>query len=82
MGTIDGDAGGSSYYLQALVRLWFFVGSIQVILTDSRFYDPTEGKKADEVRGKLSMRESFSYLFRSRYHDRHCFNRCVLQSCD
>lgn len=37
------------------------------ILTDNRFYDPKEGKKAAEVRGKLSMRESFGYLLRSRY---------------
>lgn len=39
----------------------------QVILTDPRFYDAAEGKKAGEVRGKLSMRESFAYLLRSPY---------------
>jgi AAA family ATP:ADP antiporter len=39
----------------------------KVVLTDARFYDPTEGRKAGEVRGKLGMRESFSYLIRSRY---------------
>ena len=37
------------------------------ILKDARFYDPVEEKKASGVRGKLSMRESFGYLFRSRY---------------
>lgn len=37
------------------------------VLTDSRFYDPLENKKAGEVRGRLSMRESFYYLIRSRY---------------
>lgn len=39
----------------------------KVILTDSRFYDPSEGRRVNEVRGKLSMRESFSYLFSSPY---------------
>ena len=39
----------------------------QTVLTDDRFYDAAEQKKASEVRGKLSMRESFAYLFRSRY---------------
>lgn len=39
----------------------------KVVLTDSRFYDPLEGRKAGEVRGKLSIRESFYYLIRSRY---------------
>lgn len=39
----------------------------KVILTDARFYDPSERKKAGEVRGRLSMRESISYLFNSRY---------------
>lgn len=37
------------------------------ILTDSRFYDTQESKKASEVRGKLSMRENFAYLLRSPY---------------
>ncbi len=37
------------------------------ILTDARFYDGSNERKAGDVRGKLSMRESFSYLFRSRY---------------
>ncbi len=38
------------------------------VLTDKRFYDVSkEGKSRDDVRGKLSMRESFSYLLRSRY---------------
>jgi ATP:ADP antiporter, AAA family len=37
------------------------------ILTDPRFCDASEERKASEVRGKLSMRESLSYLLRSRY---------------
>lgn len=39
----------------------------QAVLTDPRFYSPSEVIKASEVRGKLSMRESFSYLISSRY---------------
>lgn len=39
----------------------------KTILTDSRFYDSSDRCKDNEVRGKLSLRESFSYLFRSRY---------------
>lgn len=37
------------------------------VLTDPRFYDSSEGRKADEVRGKISMRESIKYLLKSRY---------------
>lgn len=36
------------------------------ILTDSRFYSQEEARK-EEVKGKMSMRENFSYLFQSRY---------------
>lgn len=46
-----------------IVFRWFNT----VVLTDSRFYDAVEEKKAGDVRGKLSMRESFYYLIRSRY---------------
>jgi len=37
------------------------------VLSDSRFYDPEDAKKDNEVRGKLSMRESFRYLLKSKY---------------
>jgi len=37
------------------------------ILTDPRFSSPEEEVRSREVRGKLSMRESFGYLLRSRY---------------
>lgn len=70
---------GSDAWEQSMVMLIGLVllaglGSIvvfrwlnQVVLKDVRFCDPAEGKKANEVRGKLSMRENFYYLFRSRY---------------
>lgn len=53
--------------LAGLGAIMIFRWFNKVILTDSRFYDLTEGRKAGEVRGKLSMRESFAYLIRSRY---------------
>lgn len=37
------------------------------VLTDSRFYDPDQGVKANKVRGKLSMRSSIAYIMNSRY---------------
>lgn len=37
------------------------------VLTDPRYYDPTEKKQEREVKGKLSMRENFKILFRSPY---------------
>ena len=37
------------------------------VLTDPRFYDPSEAVKANSVRGKVSMRESVNYLLKSRY---------------
>ncbi len=37
------------------------------ILTDKRFYDSETIKTEGEVTGKLSLRQSFSYLFRSKY---------------
>ncbi len=53
--------------LAALAAMIIFRWFNKTVLSDSRFYDPTERKKAGEVRGKLSMRESFFYLVRSKY---------------
>lgn len=53
--------------LAGLAAIAIFRWMNKAVLTDSRFYDPTERKKESDVRGKLSMRESFYYLFRSRY---------------
>jgi ATP:ADP antiporter, AAA family len=53
--------------LAGLIAIVIFRWFNREILTDARFYDTAEGKKASEVRGKLSMRESFAYLFNSRY---------------
>ncbi|MEM8728049.1 MAG: Npt1/Npt2 family nucleotide transporter [Chlamydiota bacterium] len=37
------------------------------VLTDKRFYDPGEQKVAKKSKPKLSMKESFMYLIRSKY---------------
>lgn len=37
------------------------------VLRDPRYYDPEEATQEVKVKGKLSMRESFSYLFKSEY---------------
>ena len=37
------------------------------VLTDRRFYDPGEQKKAKKEKPKLSMKESFLFLIRSKY---------------
>lgn len=37
------------------------------VLNDARYYDPEEGEKERLLQGKLSFRESFSYLFSSPY---------------
>ncbi len=37
------------------------------VLTDPAFYDASEEKKEKAMRGKLSLRESFRYMFTSRY---------------
>lgn len=37
------------------------------VLTDPRYYDPTEAIKEKKVRGNVSMRDSFKYLMKSRY---------------
>jgi AAA family ATP:ADP antiporter len=37
------------------------------VLTDTRFYDPNEIKKAKKEKPKMSMKESFAFLLRSPY---------------
>ncbi len=37
------------------------------VLTDARFFDPTEVKKAKKEKPKLSLKESFAYLAKSKY---------------
>lgn len=50
-----------------IVALTLFYWTNKQVLTDTRYYDP-EGTKAEEdVKGKLSFRQSFSYLINSKY---------------
>lgn len=37
------------------------------VLTDPRYYDPGDALGEGKVKGKMSMRENFSYLFKSDY---------------
>lgn len=37
------------------------------VLTDSRFYDPSEVKKVKKEKPKMSLKESFMYLAKSKY---------------
>lgn len=37
------------------------------ILTDPRYYDPKDAKQEDKIKGRMSMRDNFSYLFKSKY---------------
>ncbi len=50
-----------------LITLGLFYGMNKYILTDDRCYDSNQAKSEAAVKGKLSMRESFSYLLRSKY---------------
>lgn len=37
------------------------------VLTDPRYYDPSDAKQEKKVRGNVSMRDSIKYLMKSRY---------------
>lgn len=73
-----GEAGGDPWYqsLVLMVSLVLISGGIALalfrwmnveVLTDKRFYDPASVKSEGETKGKLSLKESFAYLLRSRY---------------
>lgn len=38
-----------------------------VVLTDPRYYDPESARNEKNIRGRVSMRDSFRYLLKSRY---------------
>ncbi len=68
------DAWGQSMVM--LVSLVVIVGVAAIalfrwmnvtILTDSLYYDPVAAKQEESVIGRLSMRDSFRYLMRSKY---------------
>lgn len=49
--------------LTLLIFRWFN----QQVLSDKRYYDPEHVKTEGEVTGKLSLKQSFSYLINSKY---------------
>lgn len=53
--------------IAGLVAIGIFRWTNKEVLTDPRFYDPATVKSEGEVQGKLSLKQSFSYLFRSKY---------------
>ena len=53
--------------LAGLLSLAVFRWVNKHVLTDERFYDVSEKTQSASALGKLSMRESFAYLMRSRY---------------
>ncbi len=48
-----------------ILALYWWIN--KYVLTDKRFYDPKEQKKVKKNKPKLSMKESFLYLIRSKY---------------
>lgn len=53
--------------IAGVITLGLFYYMNRHILTHPLYYDPKDAKRESEVKGKLSMRESFSYLLRSKY---------------
>jgi AAA family ATP:ADP antiporter len=49
----------------AVIGIYWWIN--RNVLTDARFYDPTEEKKAKKSKPKMSIMESFSYLAKSKY---------------
>lgn len=53
--------------LAGIAALGLFRWLNKKVLTDPRFYDPSHVKTEGEVQGKLSLKESISFLLKSRY---------------
>lgn len=49
----------------ATVAIYWWIN--RNVLTDTRFYDPTEEKKAKKSKPKMSLTDSFKYLLSSKY---------------
>jgi len=50
-----------------VIILYFFNWMQKNVLSDPVYYDPEEAKAEGRIQGKLSVRESFKYLMRSKY---------------
>lgn len=53
--------------ISGLVALAIFRWMNKQVLSDKRYYDPSSQKSEAEVRGKLSFKQSISYLLNSKY---------------
>lgn len=49
----------------AIIAIYWWIN--RNVLTDTRFYDPTEEKKAKKSKPKMGVFESFAYLLKSKY---------------
>lgn len=47
------------------IAIYWYIN--RYVLTDARFYDPTEEKKAKKEKPKMGVMESFAYLAKSKY---------------
>lgn len=50
-----------------ILALGFFRWMNRVVLMDPRYYDPHAAQKEERLRGRVSLKENFLYLFKSRY---------------
>ena len=53
--------------IAGVAALFLFRWMNQTILADPLYYDPSEATKEKKIIGRLSMRENFKYLFKSKY---------------
>ena len=53
--------------LSGLIAVGIFRWMNQSILTDPRYYEPTTTALGEEVKGKMSMRDNFRFLLKSKY---------------
>ncbi len=57
----------SMVVLSGLVIMGIYYWMNKNVLSDARFYDPSEVKKAKKEKPKMSLGESFAYLAKSKY---------------
>ncbi len=53
--------------LSGVATMFLFRWMNREVLTDSRYYDPQDAVKANQIKGKLTMGEAVSFLMKSRY---------------
>jgi AAA family ATP:ADP antiporter len=53
--------------ISGVLALILFRWMNKVVLVDPRFYDPNDVKSQKEVKGKLSLKENFSFLLKTKY---------------